>query len=138
LTYCAVGAFSFLECIPQANNQTCALSRPESAGFKDLVQWLVWRQTTELKEQAGEDVDGDGEDTALAQPTPTELATLGGGDRSSPDDKISELPHIQAASERPPEELAFAGFSGRLNKIADTCYCFWASGSLAVNICHYL
>ena len=32
------------------------------------------------------------------------------------------------------EDLQFAGFSGRPNKIADTCYCFWNTGALAVRL----
>ena len=31
-----------------------------------------------------------------------------------------------------PMHSQWAGFNGRVNKIADTCYVFWAGGSLAV------
>jgi geranylgeranyl transferase type-1 subunit beta len=31
------------------------------------------------------------------------------------------------------DSLVWAGFSGRSNKIADTCYCFWVTGALDVS-----
>lgn len=33
-----------------------------------------------------------------------------------------------------PEQLLWIGFSGRCNKFADTCYAFWAGGTLGVSI----
>lgn len=31
------------------------------------------------------------------------------------------------------QELQWAGFNGRCNKVADTCYSWWVGGSLAVS-----
>lgn len=69
-------------------------------------------------------------------------------DEESPEDQInqttaSSIPQDsdeqrQEVNAEPPvldfseEDLYFAGFSGRTNKIADTCYCFWNTGALAV------
>ncbi|KAL9605133.1 MAG: hypothetical protein Q9219_000067 [cf. Caloplaca sp. 3 TL-2023] len=94
-------------------------SWPSEHSMKRLVRWLVSRQTSLLREA---------DDTV-----PTE-----NGYESSIE--------IEIASCVPPEyfvpdefdiepwgdELQFAGLTGRCNKPADTCYTFWAGGSLAL------
>lgn len=45
-------------------------------------------------------------------------------DDEEDDDVVVEVDH----------ELQWAGFNGRPNKIADTCYSWWVCGSLAVSI----
>ena len=42
--------------------------------------------------------------------------------------KLSNLPLIDPR----PEELLHAGFNGRPNKVADTCYAWWVIGALEV------
>lgn len=52
----------------------------------------------------------------------------------------SPIPPITLQSPAPPppdppvNELLFAGFNGRCNKVCDTCYSFWVGGNLAVSI----
>ena len=36
----------------------------------------------------------------------------------------------------PSEDIQWAGFNGRCNKVADTCYSFWVGGTLAVRTLH--
>lgn len=101
----------------------------------DLIGWLAFRQTNQLYE-FDEDSDYESEsETGHTQTTspvnspPTDrLSTLA----LSLDDTISSLPTLQEVSQLQQDQFSCAGFNGRLNKTADTCYCFWVTGSLAV------
>lgn len=95
---------------------------PQSERFQSLLGWLVSRQTTDLEEEE-EDDEVDTKDTAQpAQETPN--ATSFG-------EPIKKLPDFKPLDEA---SLKWAGFNGRLNKLADTCYCFWVTGTLGVSI----
>lgn len=93
---------------------------PTATNFEDLVRWLAWRQTVDLEE--AEEGESDAEEMAV-----TDV-------QRSIDEKISALPDIPSLSQRPCEVLHWAGFNGRSNKIADTCYSFWVTGTLGVSI----
>ena len=103
----------------------------DPTGNGDLISWLVSRQTNELEEP--ED-NGESDDENDMKESP-EQQTSTKDDLAPLDDRISSLPDLQPASSWPPDLLECAGFNGRPNKIADTCYCFWVMGSLAVNRC---
>ena len=48
----------------------------------------------------------------------------------SPEDPVTE----GVGAEPMYDELQWAGLTGRCNKVADTCYTFWAGGSLTVDL----
>ncbi|KKZ58606.1 protein farnesyltransferase/geranylgeranyltransferase type-1 subunit alpha [[Emmonsia] crescens] len=130
LTYCAVASLSFLGCIPptgirQGSFVTPTATTTTTANFEDLISWLAWRQTVEL-EDAEEYESG----------TENKKATEEGFNvtkvEGSIDDQISALPDIPSTSQRPSEDFHWAGFNGRSNKIADTCYSFWVTGTLGI------
>ncbi|KAL1965630.1 hypothetical protein VTN77DRAFT_5307 [Rasamsonia byssochlamydoides] len=130
LTYCAVGALSFLKWTSEAVRRINVLS-PDTQEFASLLKWLVSRQTTELEaeeEDDDNDKDEDQDGADSVKPDPSQHAE-GGVEAPSLNDTIQMLPDIS-----PPTEgsLTWAGFNGRCNKIADTCYCFWATGALAM------
>lgn len=50
-------------------------------------------------------------------------------DRLTLEESITALPAVAPANE---ESLQWAGFNGRCNKYADTCYSFWNTGTLEV------
>ncbi|KAI9739684.1 MAG: hypothetical protein M1834_006402 [Cirrosporium novae-zelandiae] len=112
LTYCAIATLSILGVFSSSESSDSS-SRFHTAKYlggrgssstidlEGLTKWLVDRQTTYLEEYESDD-----EDPSTSTPDP--LAPLA----------IS------------PEELAFAGFNGRYNKLADTCYTFWVTASL--------
>lgn len=121
-TYCAVGALSFANRL-NAVGDTTSLSRAT------IVQWLASRLTTTIEEDEFSEVDSDlpASSSTSARPSFEKL-------QSTPARHMSEDPY----SFNPSKPLAngifipWTGFSGRCNKIADTCYAFWAGGSLRV------
>lgn len=70
-----------------------------------LVSFLAHRQFMYLAKQESEGQDG-GDDENLIESRLGDLSLEGGG--------------------------AHVGFNGRWNKKADTCYCWWVGGTLAV------
>ncbi|GAD96369.1 geranylgeranyl transferase beta subunit, putative [Paecilomyces variotii No. 5] len=119
LTYCAIGALSFLDRLSPGIRKV-KIFCPNTTEFESLVQWLVQRQTTTWNTE-----DVEEEETAKdeVQQLQRDVASLSVNDRI---DSLSDL--------NPPEGdlLRYAGFNGRLNKVADTCYCFWVAGTLAM------
>ncbi|KAK8202926.1 geranylgeranyl transferase-like protein type i beta subunit [Phyllosticta capitalensis] len=102
-TYCAIGALAFLGHLP-----TQTLADPELT-----VRWLVARQTSRIEEDDSFDV----EDAPIA-PSMVKLQSLPSSEE------------LEGLSSHP--ELPWAGFNGRCNKIADTCYAWWVGASLAM------
>lgn len=97
------------------------LLTPGSGSFETLVGWLASRQTGNLGEDEDEtdDTEGDGQD---GQPQ-TDAGT------GSLDDRVRALPSI---TPRAGDTIPCAGFNGRCNKVADTCYSFWNGATLLV------
>ena len=123
-----MGALSFLEKTGKGGNQTTILS-PQSQRFDSLLRWLLSRQTHELGEDDGDeaaDANGHSEAGAEASAAPPGLETK---KSASINEQIEDLPDIPPFT---PTSLTCTGFNGRLNKIADTCYCFWVTGALGV------
>jgi geranylgeranyl transferase type-1 subunit beta len=116
---------------------------PQSERFKSLLGWLVSRQTTDLEEEEEEeeeDDDDDDDDEADAQENPASATQPMQDEAKAADlsEQIVKLPDFMPLDEA---SLKWAGVNGRLNKLADTCYCFWVTGTLGVGIfqnpCHY-
>ena len=132
LAYCAVGTLSFLDCVSPTSTASSSFSlAPGTSRFEDLVHWLACRQTAVLQEEESESEDDEEDPTSTDPAVLTNQGhgkQLGNDPKLSLDDRIASLPDIVTA----PRNLSYAGFNGRMNKIADTCYCFWVSGSLAV------
>ncbi|KAK2768860.1 hypothetical protein FQN54_000720 [Arachnomyces sp. PD_36] len=122
LSYCAVATLSFLGYTPDAAAQKPKVVSSTTREFERLVRWLVGMQTTEIYD------DDDEEDQPSAPDKPTSDAPASFKDASQ-NRTPSLIPDIL-----PPrtEELQWAGFSGRCNKLADTCYCFWVTGTLDI------
>lgn len=89
--------------------------------FEILVGWLASRQTSDL----GEDEDDEDEDDSDTQKEPP---TQGSGSGSL-EDQASTLPCITPITD---DTIPCAGFNGRCNKVADTCYSFWNGATLMV------
>ncbi|KAI1907050.1 geranylgeranyl transferase type-1 subunit beta [Ophidiomyces ophidiicola] len=131
LTYCGLGALHFLD-HPEENldNRCYTSSRVIDAGelgdekFESLVRWLVFRQTNLLYDDNETDDDDHVDD--VKQPVKSFSPD------ESTDEQIHLLPFLPEASQWPIEQQSYAGFNGRTNKISDTCYCFWVTGSLAL------
>lgn len=116
LTYCAIGALTFLK-----TDKPAPVLTPGSEEFESLIWWLVSRQTFDLGEDDEEQPTGsDKAQENLSQAV--EALRLNG--------KVDALPPIEPPTE---ESLQWAGFNGRSNKAADTCYSFWNTATLAVS-----
>ena len=99
----------------------------------ELVRWLVWKQSTLLNELMDLNEDDDslsgGEAHASGSATSTAgLDSLSAARAGSPYNAAAVSSVLLARG-----ECLWAGFSGRSNKPCDTCYSFWAGGSLSVS-----
>lgn len=82
--------------------------------FEALITWLASRQTAQLEEPE-EDEDDE-------QLEATQTGSL--------NDRVRGLPNVQPLE---PDTISCAGFNGRCNKYADTCYSFWNGATLMVS-----
>lgn len=121
-TYCCIGALTFLGRLSD-KYKSVALLTPGAEPFESLVRWLVARQTVELGENEEDEESGSesGEVPTLSQ----KVATL------NLQESVQDLPALPVPTE---ESLQCAGFNGRTNKYADTCYSFWNTATLAVRL----
>lgn len=87
-----------------------------------LLRWLVARQTAELGEVES-DEEEDATDDAEEPSPPKAVEGL------PPSETIDQLPTIPPPTA---DSLQWAGFNGRANKLADTCYSFWNGATLSV------
>ncbi|KAL8747436.1 MAG: hypothetical protein Q9190_000697 [Brigantiaea leucoxantha] len=136
-TYCAVSTLSLLgesppsPPLPQQSKNSIIKDRSSS---ERLLKWLTSLQTSRLHEDDFCITDPETTPTTIHPP---EIYLQG---ISSP--LSSETSHLyingsypdpeEEDEEDPTDEFQYAGLSGRCNKLADTCYAFWAGGPLAV------
>ena len=101
-----------------------------------VTRWLVFRQT--LYEDEDVDVDeqtpdsetnGRNEDslTKIAQ---NPSAALQAEAKYPVKYQVNAVPTLESHM----QDLSSAGFNGRCNKVADTCYAWWVGGTLSVRI----
>ena len=95
----------------------------------DITHWLVCRQVLDV--QASEQPEFPDEEAPDPRPEPTSgLYPIQDGVVPPLAMACSGTSMLGITS----NELPWAGFNGRCNKKSDTCYSFWAGGSLAVSI----
>ncbi|KAL9638349.1 MAG: hypothetical protein Q9204_001537 [Flavoplaca sp. TL-2023a] len=128
-TYCAIAALSILGKLPVPVKRRRPVQLwPSHESVERMLGWLVNLQTSLLQEEdlsmsdttqavAQLDIDNG------AQQTPVEATQV-----MSPDDPLTD----GVGAEPLYDELQWAGLTGRCNKVADTCYTFWAGGSLSI------
>ncbi|KAK7727663.1 geranylgeranyl transferase type-1 subunit beta [Botryosphaeria dothidea] len=120
-TYCAIGALALLGRLP--SNAGSRVSDAPLVGLSDpelTARWLVARQTLALDdEELMETSDGD-EPAAAKTPIDAPRAV-----------KLHSLPSLIGEAGGA-DFLQWAGFNGRCNKVADTCYAWWVGGSLSM------
>ncbi|KAJ5961026.1 Terpenoid cyclases/protein prenyltransferase alpha-alpha toroid [Penicillium vulpinum] len=111
-TYCAVGSLDFVR---RTSNdlKSVPLLSAGSNQFEALITWIASRQTAQLEEPEEDEDDDDG------QLEVTETRSL--------DDRVHGLPNVQPIMA---DTISCAGFNGRCNKYADTCYSFWNGATL--------
>ena len=132
-TYCGIGALSLLGRLPATHRPSDTENAVTPGFLEDLLHWLVMRQTSMLSE---EDDGNDDEETATSGSHAQEQEGLGANDSVSIATHTENIPsHSMESSinEINIDDLHWAGFNGRCNKVADTCYSFWVGGSLGVS-----
>lgn len=128
-TYCAIAALSLLGKLPvPVKRRRPGQLWPSHESVERMLGWLVNLQTSLVQE---ENLSVSDTTEAVAQidldngvqRTPFEATQI-----ISPDDPLTN----GVGAEPLYDELQWAGLTGRCNKVADTCYTFWAGGSLSV------
>jgi geranylgeranyl transferase type-1 subunit beta len=110
-TYCAISSLDFLSrTAPDLKSVPLLLAGSDK--FESLITWLASRQTARLEEDENED----GSNSEAPE----------GG---SLDERVHGLPDIESPEAN---TIQCAGFNGRCNKFADTCYSFWNGATLVV------
>lgn len=127
LSYCAIATLSFLEYLPDTTFQNPKVAYPDTPEFERLVRWLVGMQTTEIYEE-DEDQEGGEHLSGPDKHTNDSIESFKAAPKNPTPPLLPDLSALGA------EDLQWAGFSGRCNKLADTCYCFWVTGTLDVTI----
>ncbi|MCJ1474673.1 hypothetical protein MMC13_003333 [Lambiella insularis] len=152
-TYCGIGTLSLLDRLPPMDSKSASprfTAAADEAFVQDILHWLVHRQTTTLlDDQEGFEITDEGPLSVQAAPigvyqdTPSTQEFQSDGLRvvaSQHESDPSLAQNIGALTGLPPsmpldadpEKLLWIGFSGRCNKFADTCYSFWAGGTLGI------
>ena len=128
-TYCGVGALRLLgRLTSQDPSQETSLIIQR--GFTESVtRWLVQRQTTFLRE---DEDDSDIEETTAERPEEVTVALSAGFQVRRAYLPDPEELHERDTVEPNANDLLHAGFNGRCNKVADTCYSWWVGGTLSV------
>lgn len=104
---------------------------PGSPPFEALVNWLASRQTSELGEEDEDEEEGEadeGEERIQGENQPNDDTE---SHRPILEEDILALPLLASIGD---ESIPCAGFNGRCNKVADTCYSFWNGATLMVSI----
>lgn len=130
-TYSGVGALKLLGKLPRHTIDPRS-ERDVSADFvENVTKWLVSRQTLMLHE--GDELPMT--DDEPPDPTPQFFHPTFHVQGAFPVSlAAAALP--KTSIEISSHDLQWAGFNGRCNKVADTCYAFWVGGTLGVSFCH--
>ncbi|CAI7633391.1 unnamed protein product [Penicillium bialowiezense] len=110
-TYCAIGALDFIR-RSSPDSATVPLLSAGSRQFEALTTWLASRQTAEIEEPEEDEED-----------EPQQIF------KGSIADAVHGLPNIERLEA---DTITCAGFNGRCNKYADTCYSFWNGATLVM------
>ena len=104
LNFCAIAAMGCLDRLCGSRDQKKGAFSTHSLDINHNIEWILQRQTTWVEEN----------------------------DDSDSESGSNDLPQHDKATEDSPPQAIPAGFNGRLGKMADTCYCFWNTGALAI------
>ena len=136
-TYCGVGALSLLNRLPSIHRLEATPEAVDPSFVEDILHWLVMRQTSMLSEDDDANDDGNGDEEAGTSEGHAQehegLAARHSSLLAAHTEHKSSHSMGSTTNEANIEDLHWAGFNGRCNKVADTCYSFWVGGSLGVS-----
>ncbi len=119
LNYCGIATLSFLSLLQSPVLSIEDMAHRAEVDLPSCTRWMLDRQTTWIEEDEDDDDDDDDLDEK-----PTE---------NQAEKSHSYAFHLSALQDGIESHELVAGFCGRCGKIADTCYCFWNVGALAVS-----
>ena len=126
-TYCGIGVLKILGRLPGNDFlEDGSGARVGNATVHNLLHWLVSRQTVDIAEGDAGLLAAEPEGTSAATSTNFQK------ERSYPVKPSEQANETDLTSTIHASGLHFAGFNGRCNKVADTCYAFWVGASLSV------
>jgi geranylgeranyl transferase type-1 subunit beta len=137
--FCGLSILSLLDRLPDAGvlqqgQQSQVDSVVVSQKFlRDTIEWLSARQTIEPAETSDDEDEQEGDTEGGENVREQGVGTI----------NVATIHHLNVLGpasdclDQDPlnlteEDLEFAGFNGRCNKIGDTCYSFWVVGALNV------
>lgn len=134
-TYCSLGALSFIGRLNRGQFRSDDVKYGPSHP-QDVVRWLVYRQTDLLNPDAALDTEFTSSTNAIkvgppAAAAPRECATSNAASVEPPVSPLHQSPSSTILY--PPLDKfdsTCIGLNGRTNKVADTCYAWWAGASL--------
>ena len=135
-TYCGVGALSLLGKWPissrgsfTSHDRADDKRKLSAEAMWDTIRYLVYRQVPfhgqKDEESEESDIQTLGQEVQHMQVSLTQL---------SASKAIASHPTSSSNASTPPTLSIYAGLNGRCNKVADTCYLWWAGGSLSVSL----
>jgi geranylgeranyl transferase type-1 subunit beta len=126
LNFCAIAALGCLDRRKKSSSNESDPSTWTSASSEDSIdlnaniEWILQRQTSWVEDEFESDSESE-PDNEISNPNPI----------SNPNEPQSPNSPEPLPNDQPPRDPP-AGFNGRPNKMADTCYCFWNAGALAI------
>ncbi|CAD6577874.1 MAG: Geranylgeranyl transferase type-1 subunit beta [Alectoria sarmentosa] len=126
-TYNGVGALMLLGMLPRHTDKSKNEGTMSAEFVENVTKWLVSRQTLMLHEE---------DELSMADDEPPDMTPkffpptfhVQGAFPVSVADAILQNASIEIST----HDLQWAGFNGRCNKVADTCYAFWVGGTLGM------
>ena len=134
-TFCGIAALQLLGRLPSSSTRNVKGHRVQESGSMDgdfvehVTRWLVHRQTLQLHEEGEEEDECEELDNQSERKPNRRTFIADFKDDGFPAATLD--PHI-ASVEASQKKSYCAGFSGRCNKVADTCYAWWVGSSLAM------
>ena len=128
-TYNGVGALMLLGMLPRHTDKSKNEGTMSAEFVENVTKWLVSRQTLMLHE---------GDELPMVDDEPPDMTPkffprtfhVQGAFPVSVTDAILQNASVEIST----HDLQWAGFNGRCNKVADTCYAFWVGGTLGVSL----
>jgi geranylgeranyl transferase type-1 subunit beta len=111
LNYCGIATLSFLGLLQKPPTPAHEVARQAGVDTAGCTKWMLDRQTTWIEDEDEDEEEGEVDDAELKN------------------DSLD----MSAMREQLDTQKMIAGFCGRCGKMADTCYCFWNVGALAVS-----
>ncbi|KAJ9605162.1 geranylgeranyl transferase type-1 subunit beta [Cladophialophora chaetospira] len=117
LNYCGIATLSFLGLLKHPAVSVEEMANQAEVDVASCTRWMLDRQTTWVEDDDDDDDDQDEDETP----------NVNQGQKIQPSSLV--MSSLQGDLEH---HGIIAGFCGRCGKIADTCYCFWNVGALAI------